>query len=184
MSTAWKGSVVLLREPASALAPRLGYRLLITGLLVFAAVFAPWTWAAVVAWVFAGLAALLAVLAVVNVLLNRRVILRYTGAGSIEWPQSIQERVLRRPLEWVAAREIEVTYPPIAAMPGNADPRVRLSDGTRVIDRVPLYGVRPEAFVDAANALLVGRGVRLVYVARAEAEAEPVAELPPEELES
>lgn len=164
MSTAWKGSVVLLREPASALGGRLGYRVLIAGLFGAAAWISPWAIVSAIAWVFAGVMGLLALLAIANILLNRRVLLRYTGAGSIEWPQSIQERVLRRPLEWVAAREVDVTYPPVAAMPGNADPRITLSDGTRSIERVPLYGVTPEAFVDAANALLEGRGTRLTYV--------------------
>lgn len=169
MSTAWKGSVVLLREPAGALASRLGYRLLIAGLFAAAAWLAPWAFVSVIAWVFAGLMAVLALLAIANVLINRRVLLRYTGAGSIEWPQSIQERVLRRPLEWVAAREVVVTYPPVAAMPGAADPRVTLSDGTRTIERVPLYGTSPQDFVASANAALVGRGAVLRYDAPGDA---------------
>jgi len=163
MSTAWKGSIVLLREPPGAFLPRLGYRALIAGLCAFAAVFSPWTALSVLAWVAAAVAGLLAVLAVANILLNRRVLLRYTGAGSIEWPQSIQERVLRRPLEWVAAREVVVTNPPVAAMPGPAEPRVSLSDGTRSIERVPLYGASPEDFVEQTNRALEGRGVTLRF---------------------
>ena len=166
MSTAWRGSVVLLQEPLSALGSRLGYRLFIAAAFGVAAWYAPWVWLATLAWVFAGIMALLALLAVANVLMNRRVLLRYTGAGSIEWPQSIQERVLRRPLEWVGSRTIDVTYPPIAALPTAPDPRITLSDGTRSIERVPLYGRTPEAFVESANAALVGRGVTLRFVAR------------------
>ena len=175
MSTAWKGPVVLLREPASALWSRLGYRLLLAALCVIAAVLAPWAFLAVVAWLFAALMFLLAVLAVANVARNKRALLVHTGAGSIEWPLSIQERVLRRPLAWVAGREITVTFPPVAAMPGKTDPRISLSDGERSIERVPLYGVAPETFVAAANALLVGRGTVLVY------ESAP-ADAPPEEI--
>jgi len=163
MSTAWKGPVVLLREPASALFSRLGYRLLLAILAAAAAWIAPWAFLAVIGWIVAAVMGMLALLAIANVVLNRRVLLRLTGAGSIEWPQSIQERVLRRPLDWVAAPTIEVVYPPVAALPGNADPRISLSDGERSIERVPLYGVSPEDFVAAANAALVGRGVTLRY---------------------
>ncbi len=177
MSTAWKGSVVLLREPTSALWSRLGYRLLLTALLVVAALTAPWAFLAVLAWIFAALMALLSVLAIANVARNKRALLVHTGAGSIEWPQSIQERVLRRPLAWVAGREITVTFPPVAAMPGKTDPRVSLSDGERSIERVPLYGVKPEVFVAAANALLVGRGTVLKYEA-------PTAAAAPDEIAS
>jgi hypothetical protein len=155
--------VVLLREPASALWPRLGNRILIAGVLALLAFYAPWAWASVVAWVLAGLAALLAALAIANVVKNRRVLLMFTGAGSIEWPQSYQEIVLRRPISWVAAREVVVTHPPVAALPGRTDPRITLTDGTRSIERVPLYGTDPQAFVDAANALLVGRGTTLRF---------------------
>jgi hypothetical protein len=164
MSTAWKGSVVILREPASAFWSRFGYRLFIAGALALAAVFVPWVWLSVPVWILAGLMALLALLAIANIARNRRTLLVQTGAGSIEWPQSIQEIVLRRPLEWVAGREIEVTYPPVATMPGQADPRITLSDGERLIERVPLYGVDPETFVASANELLKGRGVTLVFV--------------------
>lgn len=166
MSTAWKGSVVLLREPSSALWSRLGYRLLLAGLLALAAWYSPWVWLAVIVWVFAALMALLAVLAVANVAKNRRGLLVFMGSGSIEWPQSFQEIVLRRPPTWVAGSDIAVTLPPIAALPGRADPRITLSDGTRSIERVPLYGLAPEDFVDAANALLVGRGTQLRFEKR------------------
>ena len=161
MSTAWKGPVVLLREPASALWSRLGYRLLLTGLLALAAWYAPWALLAAIAWTFAVLMALLAALAVANVVKNKRVVLVHTGAGSIEWPRSIQEILLRRPLTWVAGRDIAVVHPPVAAMPGKADPRVTLGDGTRLIERVPLYGMAPATFVEAANGLLTGRGTSL-----------------------
>lgn len=161
MSTAWKGPVVILREPMAALGSRLGYRTLMAGLLAVAAWYCPWTWLAVIAWIFAGLMALLAVLAVANVARNRRALLVHMGSGSIEWPRSIQEIVLRRPLTWVAGSDILVTLPPIAALPGKADPRITLSDGTRSIERVPLYGQSLEAFVESANAALVGRGTTL-----------------------
>jgi hypothetical protein len=58
-------------------------------------------------------------------------------------------------------------------LPGKLDPRVTLSDGDRAIERVPLYGVEPQAFVDAANALLVGRGTVLHFEGR---DAEPGAD--------
>ena len=164
MSTAWKGSVVLLREPASAFWSRFGYRLFIAAALALAALYVPWAWLAVPVWIFAGLMTLLAVLAIANIVKNKRALLVLTGAGSIEWPKSIQEIVLRRPLDWVAGREIVVTHPPVAAMPGKADPRITLSDGARTIHRVPLYGKAPEAFVGEANALLKGRDTSLLFV--------------------
>jgi hypothetical protein len=172
MSTAWRGSVVLLREPPSAFWSRFGYRLFIAAALALAAYVLPWAWLAVPVWIFAGLMALLAVLAIANIIKNRRALLVLTGAGSIEWPKSIQEIVLRRPVDWVAAREIVLTHPPIAAMPGQADPRITLSDGERSIERVPLYGKAPAEFVDEANALLVGRGVTLRFEAPPTPDAE------------
>ncbi len=163
MSTAWKGPAVLLKEPSFVLWSRLAYRLSMTLLLAVAAVYSPWAWAAVVAWVFAGLMFALAVLAVANVIKNKRVLLRHMGSGSIEWPRSIQEIVLRRPVTWVAGAEIVVVQPPITALPGKTDPRITLSDGTRSIERVPLYGADPQSFVEAANAVLVGRGTVLRF---------------------
>lgn len=163
MSTAWKGPVVLLREPASAFWSRFGYRLLMAGVLGLAASYMPYAWLAAPIWLFAGLMALLAVLAVANIVKNKRALLVHTGAGSIEWPRSIQEIVLRRPLTWVAGASIEVTHPPVAALPGKLDPRITLSDGERTIERVPLYGAPPEAFVEAANTALAGRGTTLHF---------------------
>jgi len=163
MSTAWKGPAVLLREPASAFWSRFGYRLLMAGVLGLAAWYMPYAWLAAPIWLFAGLMALLAVLAVANVVKNKRALLVHTAAGSIEWPRSIQEILLRRPLTWVAGATIEVTHPPVAALPGKLDPRVTLSDGDREIERVPLYGVAPETFVEAANAALTGRGTTLHF---------------------
>ncbi|MGC4174894.1 hypothetical protein [Demequina sp.] len=163
MSTAWKGSAVLLREPTSAFWSRLGYRAAMAGAFILVGVLVGVPWVSVVMFVLAVPFLLLAVAAVVNILRNKRALLVHTGAGSIEWPQSLQEQVLRRPLEWVAGKRIEVTVPPIEALPGKLDPRVSLSDGERVITRVPLYGVAPEDFVAAANAVLAGRGTTLVF---------------------
>jgi len=133
------------------------------GVLGLAAFYMPFAWLAVPIWVLAGLMALLAALAIANIIKNKRALLVHTGAGSIEWPRSIQEIVLRRPLTWVAGTEIEVTHPPVAALPGKLDPRITLSDGNRSIERVPLYGVSPTAFVDAANSALFGRGTTLHF---------------------
>lgn len=166
MSMAWKGSIVLLEEPAGAFWGRLGYRAVMALVLTAAAANISIVWLAVPVWIFAGIAVLFVAFSVINRIKNRGAILVHTGAGSIEWPRSIQEVLLRRPVEFVAAREIDVTYPPIAAMPGRADPRVVLSDGERSIPRVPLHGVDPQDFVDGANERLKSRGVVLRYVER------------------
>lgn len=164
MSTAWKGPVVLLREPSSAMWSRFGYRLLIAALLALAAWYSPWAWLATLVWVLVVLMSLLALLAVANVIKNKRALLVHMGSGSIEWPRSIQEILLRRPVTWVAGAEISVVQPPVTALPGKTDPRITLNDGSRSIERVPLYGASPEAFVEAANAVLVGRGTVLRFV--------------------
>lgn len=175
MSTAWKGSVVLLEEPAGAFWGRLGYRVLMAVLLTFLASYISIAWLAAPVWLFAGVAVIFVAFSVINRIKNKGAILVHTGAGSIEWPRSIQEVLLRRPVEFVAAREIEVTYPPVAAMPGRADPRVILSDGERQIPRVPLHGVDPKDFVAHANERLKGRGTVLRYVEREESGAESEA---------
>ena len=163
MSTAWKGPIVLLREPMAAFWSRLGYRLMLAAVLGLAASYMPYAWIAAPIWVLAGLMGLLAVLAVANILKNKRALLVHMGSGSIEWPKSYQEILLRRPLTWVAGREITVVYPPVAALPGKTDPRITLSDGERSIERVPLYGMAPSVFVEAANVLLAGRGTVLTF---------------------
>lgn len=170
MSTAWKGPVVLLREPPSAFWARLGYRLMLAAVLGLAASYMPYAWLAVPIWVLAGLVALLALLAVVNLAKNERALLVFTGAGSIEWPRSIQEILLRRPLTWVAGPVVVVTQPPVNAVPGRMDPRVTLTAGDRAVAHVPLYGLSPADFVTAANAALAGRGTELRFDA-----PEPIA---------
>ena len=148
--------------------------------LAYLALALPFAWMSALLWVVSAVMAVLAVLAVVNIAKNRRVLLLRQGSGSIEWPRSIQEIVLRRPLTWVAGADIDVTYPPIAALPAKTDPRITLSDGERSIERVPLYGADPRAWVERANAALAGSGTTLHFVERddaADAEA-PDAEAP------
>jgi len=162
--------MVLLREPASAFWSRFGYRLVMAAALGYLAAALPAAWISVPLWVFSALMAVLAVLAVVNIAKNRRALLVRQGSGSIEWPRSIQEIVLRRPLTWVAGPVIDVTYPPVAALPAKTDPRITLSDGERAIERVPLYGADARAWVERANAALTGSGTTLRYVERDGAE--------------
>lgn len=169
---------MLLREPPSAFWSRFGYRLVLTGVLAVAAVLMPYVWLAVPIWILAGLMAVLALLAIVNIVRNKRALLVHQGSGSIEWPRSVQEIVLRRPVAWVAGSEIAVVQPPVTSLPGSADPRITLSDGERSIVNVPLYGVAPQAFVDAANAVLVGRGTVLRLEAPSDATSDATSEPP------
>ena len=73
-------------------------------LLALAASYMPYAFIAALIWALAGLMGLLAVLAVANTLKNKRALLVHMGSGSIEWPRSYQEILLRRPVTWVAGQ--------------------------------------------------------------------------------
>lgn len=164
MSTAWKGSVVLLEEPAGEVWQRAGRRLVPALVLAGAGWFSPWAWLTVPLWIMAVPFVLLVVATFANRLRNHRVLLVHEASGAIVWPRSVQEVLLRREADWVAGAEVTVTKPPLTVVPGRADPRISLAAGERAVLRVPLYGEDPEAFVERANELLVGRGTVLRYV--------------------
>jgi len=163
MSTTWKGDVVLLREPASALWLRLGGRILRASLCAAAAWIAPWTWLRAFAIVLTVLATLLVVASIVNWVRGQGVLLVLRGTGSIERPRSIQEVVLRRPVEHVVGDDV-VVESELVVVPGRAGERMRLIAGDTRIGRLPLYGDTPEAWTERTNELLAGRTTRLRYV--------------------
>jgi len=163
MSTVWKGDLVLHREPTSALWLRLGGRILRASLSVAIAWFAPWTWLRVVGIVLAVAFALLAIATLINWVRLNGVLLVLRGTGSIERPRSIQEIILRRPVEQVVGADV-VVESELVVVPGRAGARVRLTAGDTSIVHIPLYGDEPEPWVERTNELLVGRETRLRYV--------------------
>lgn len=163
MSTTWKGDVVLLREPTSALWLRLGGRLLRAMVCAVAAYLAPWAWLRGIAVALTLLVSLLVVASIVNWVRGRGELLVLRGTGAIERPRSIQEVVLRRPVEQVVGSDV-VVESELVVLPGRAGERMRLIAGDTRISRVPLYGDTPEAWAERTNELLVGRDTHLRYV--------------------
>ncbi len=180
MSTAWRGSEVLWREPGHIVAARIGRRLGIAALgFVLSGVPgtawtgpAPWLWFRIPFLIVGLLGLVLLVLAVANAVRRRRVILAIMGTGSVERPRSIQEMWLRRPQEYVMGRTITVTPHPLVFRPSASEPYVTLS-GEGGIPRVPLFLTKPEAFIEQVNEIAKGRGVTFVL---AEPDAEPAAD--------
>ena len=172
MSVAFLDPVVLWREPASASLRRVAGRSLVAGAWivlggipgVFVGV-VPWTWLRVVLWVFAAIAVLHVLLAVANLLRNHGVLLRLMGTGSIEWPASIQEKILRRPLDWVEGPVVTVAEELGQVTGSRAEPRVTLVGGTRTMRRLPLHGATLEQFVAVVNERAAGRGLRFELAA-------------------
>ena len=159
MSVAFREPVTLWREPATASARRLAGRAGLAALwIVLGGIpgvyvgLVPWNWLRVIMWIFAVIALLHFLLAIVNLVCNRRVLLRLMGTGSIEWPMSIQEQWLRRPQEWVEGPFVTVA-PELGQITGSkSEPRVTLVGGSRTIRRLPLYGATLETFVETVNA--------------------------------
>lgn len=183
MSTAFMDPVVLWREPASASLRRVLTRVFFMALwLALAGLpgvfdgFVPWTWLRVVLWVFAALALLHILLAVANLVRNRGVTLRLMGTGSIEWPQSLQEKLLGARLDWVEGPIVTVTEELRVPGPASSYPRVKLQGGGRSISRFPLHGTSIEDFVAHVNQAAAGRGIRFEIAQPGE---EPPAEALP-----
>lgn len=180
MSTAFMDPLPLWREPVWASVRRVLGRAITAALWtvlggipgVFTGVL-PVAWLRPIALVFAVLALAHTVLAVANLARNRRVLLRLMGTGSIEWPQSIQERLVRARLDWVEGPVVRVTEELRVPGPASTYPRVRLEGGGRTISRLPLYGTSVEDFIAAVNEAAAGRGVRFE---RAEPGEEPPAD--------
>ena len=162
MSLAWMAPVPVWREPLWASILRVGMRLVMAIAWTTAAVLAPASWLAAVFSVLGFLAFAHAVLAVANRVKNGGVLLRLMGTGTLEWPPSIQERLLRRPLDWVDGAAIEVV--PLEPIPVRAPaaPHVALVGATHRIERLPLYRRTEAEFMDEVNAILAPRGIALV----------------------
>lgn len=172
MSTVWMSPVVLLREPWKAFGSRLVGRTVVPALALWLSGVpgTPWTggakwfWIRVPVFVIGVVAVILWLLAILNVLVNKRVLLRCMPTGSIERPRSLQERILRIPQEYAIGPSITVTPEPPQFM-SHAEPRVSLSAEGKVC-RIPLWGTPAEEFVSESNILLKGRKVRFVLAER------------------
>ncbi len=172
MSTAWRGSQVLWREPTRIVVIRVLRRGAIAalGLLLSGMPGTPWTGLASglvlrIPFAIVGLLGLLLfVLSLANVAKNRRVVLAIMGTGSVERPRSIQEVWLRRPQEVVIGARITVVPGPQVVGPSPAEPYVTLK-AEGAITRVPLFRTAPEDFVARVNAVALGRGVEFVLAA-------------------
>jgi hypothetical protein len=122
---------------------------------------APWLWLRIGAFVFALPGVALWLLAIANVIKNRRALLVLMPTGSLERPQSIQEKWLKAPQEYAIGRTVTVLKDPLRFVSA-AEPRVTLTaDGT--VGRIPLWGTTPQDFVTQANERLKGRGVTLEH---------------------
>lgn len=170
MSTVWMLPVVLLREPRSAVVVRLLGRAVVPALGLWLAGVPGTPWTGTIDWfilripVFAvaAVTANLWVFSVLNVFVNKRVVLRCMPTGSIERPRSLQERLLRIPQEYVIGKRVAVT-PGHPQFMSRTEPKVTLSaDGT--IKRIPLHGTKTEDFVAQANALLKARNITFELV--------------------
>jgi len=167
MSLAWKGPVVLVREPSSAGALRLARRAGLGSLWLVAAWFVSIPALRVLFIIFGVGALAFAALAAINLARNKRVVLELTASGVLERPRSLQETWLRTPPQTVAGREVSVGESEFAIVKAAGDPRVTFTAGEQSLARVPLYGEDVAAFVERANGLLAGRDVTLRYVPRA-----------------
>jgi len=179
MSTAFRESVVLWREPVAAMLRRITGRALVTVVLLalsgvpgFVQGLIPWQWLAVVVWLCAVVAMMQLVVALLNWGRKKRVILVLQPSGSIEWPQSYQEIWLRRPLDYVSGRVVRVTQVQARQPFMLASPRVTLTDGERLLRDVPLFGVTLPTFLETVNALTEPHGVRVTYAERVEEAAQ------------
>lgn len=181
MSTVWKGSEVLWREPWGSVIGRTLRRGVIAGLaLLLSGIpgtawtgISPYTWLRIPLAIIGLLWGLLFVLAIGNVVRSRRVVLMIMGTGSVERPRSIQEVWLRRPQEVVMGRTITVTPPAASYRITRAEPYVVLS-GEGSIKGVPLFRTDPAAWVEGLNAISRGRGVTFV-LAKPAADAAPAS---------
>jgi hypothetical protein len=117
--------------------------------------------------VFAAIAAVHAALAVTNVVRTKRAVLVLRGTGAIERRQSIQEVLLKRPVESVQGETIELVVELQSVYSSRTDPRVTLSDGSRQLKAVPLYGTSVADFLATATVAAHERGVDIIEVAPA-----------------
>jgi len=130
------------------------------------ALWSPWSGLGIVFGILAVLSLAHAVIAIANRIKNKGVLLRIMGSGSIEWPQSYQEKWLQRPLDWVDGTRVEVLTDEPIAFPAPAAPHVSLRGDTHGIAHVPLFRRSPETFMEMVNELVSARGVTFVEVGR------------------
>jgi len=182
MSTVWRGSDVLWREPWGSVIGRTARRGVTAGLaLLLSGIpgtawtgLSPYGWLRIPLVIIGVLWGLLFVLAIANVARSRRIVLMIMGTGSVERPRSIQEVWLRRPHEVVMGRTITVTPPASSYRITHAEPYVVLS-GDGAIKGVPLFREDPAAWVGRLNAISRSHGVAFV-LAKPVAEAAPAAD--------
>ena len=173
MSTVWMSPVVLLREPWRAVWSRLVGRAVVPALALWLSGIpgTPWTggtkwlWLRIPMFAIGAVAVILWLLAIVNVFLNKRVLLRCMPTGSIERPRSAQERVLKIPQEFAIGPTVTVT-PDHAQFMSHAEPRISLTAEQGKVCRIPLWGTTAEDFVAESNITLKGRKIRFVLVER------------------
>lgn len=161
MSDAWREPVTVWTEPTSASVVRVAGRGLLAGLWSTAALVVPWALLSVLFLVFAAVAFLHAVLAIANLARNKGVLLRLTGSGTLEWPQSFQETWLRRPVEWVDGKQILVVEHAKMGVPSRVEPRVTLKGNTHDLPNVPLCRTSVAEFVKTVNEVIAERGMVL-----------------------
>jgi len=161
MSDAWREPVTVWTEPTSASVVRVAGRGLLAGLWGTAALFVPWASVSALLLVFAAVAFLHAVLAIANLARNKGVLLRLTGSGTLEWPQSYQESWLRRPREWVDGKQILVVELSKMGVPSRVEPRVTLKGATHDLPNLPLYRASVDDFCKKVNEFVAERGIVL-----------------------
>lgn len=164
MSDAWRDNVPVWTEPVWASVIRVAQRGLLAGLWATLALFVPerWAFVATIFMVLSAFAFLHAVLAIANLARNKGVLLRLTPSGTLEWPQSLQETWLRRPLEWVDGKEILVVSLDRMGVPSRTEPRVTLKGATQDLVNLPLYRTSVDDFADRVNARIGDRGVTVI----------------------
>lgn len=164
MSVAWMAPLPVWKEPLWASILRVLGRLALAAAWAVGAGLAPSPAVSVVLWICAGLALAHTILAVANRLRNGGVLLQLMGSGTLEWPQSLQEKWLRRPVDYVDGTAIEVI--PVEPLPlrAPAAPHVTLVGASHEIERLPLYRRTVAEFMAEANEILASRGVALVEV--------------------
>lgn len=161
MSVAWKDPVDLWREPALAIARRVGVRGSLGLALIVAAWLVPWLWLTIVLAVLAVPFVVNLAAALINWTRHHGVLLRLMPTGTLEWPRSIQEQWLGREGDWVDGTEIEVVPPAFTSKQVPSEPRVTLRGASRQIANFPLYGRTAQEFVDAVGPLVADRGITL-----------------------
>lgn len=168
MSTAWRLPVVLWREPWRAVVARILGRIVAPAVLLWLAGVPgtpltgaiPWLPLRIPVFLIAALAVLLWFFAILNLLVNRRVVLKLMPTGSIERPRSLQEKLFKVPQEYAIGKIVTVTPGP-GQFISQSEPRVNLSaEGT--VHRIPLFKGDPAVFVAGVNALLKDRGIKFV----------------------